>query len=155
MCCVYLFLIISLLFCSTQPLGIHKPVHSWCQSQAQINEEGCMRKGIQCKTYAKSNMRVVNQISTLYLSRSGFTNDHWSCWPTGCRWKLCYCWGDWGEEWWDMSGGSWRRGRVENMNVGVRTLNVSTMTGNGRRLADMMERRKVDIQYCVRKKPGG
>ena len=34
------------------------------------------------------------------------------------------------------------------MEVRVGTLNVGTMTGKGRELADMMERRKVDI-LCV------
>ena len=35
--------------------------------------------------------------------------------------------------------------REKNVVVGVGTLNVGAMTGKGRELADMMDRRKVDI----------
>uniref|UniRef100_A0A8C4R3Y4 Endonuclease/exonuclease/phosphatase domain-containing protein n=1 Tax=Eptatretus burgeri TaxID=7764 RepID=A0A8C4R3Y4_EPTBU len=42
----------------------------------------------------------------------------------------------------------WERGKGRSVQVRVATLNVGTMTGKGRELADMMERRKVDI-LCV------
>ena len=42
----------------------------------------------------------------------------------------------------------WERGKGRSVEVRVGTLNVGTMTGKGRELADMMERRKVDI-LCV------
>ncbi|KAG2465922.1 CFDP2 protein, partial [Polypterus senegalus] len=47
-------------------------------------------------------------------------------------------------------GGRHVRGRrkVKRVELRVGTLNVASMTGNGRELADMMERRKVDI-LCV------
>lgn len=36
------------------------------------------------------------------------------------------------------------------MEMRVATLNVGTMTGKGRELADMMERMKVDKLYCLK-----
>ena len=42
----------------------------------------------------------------------------------------------------------WERGKGRCVEVRVGTLNVGTMTGKGRELADMMERRKVD-KLCV------
>uniref|UniRef100_A0A8C4QLM4 Endonuclease/exonuclease/phosphatase domain-containing protein n=1 Tax=Eptatretus burgeri TaxID=7764 RepID=A0A8C4QLM4_EPTBU len=42
----------------------------------------------------------------------------------------------------------WERGKCRSVQVRVGTLNVGTMTGKGRELADMIERRKVDI-LCV------
>lgn len=43
----------------TQSLGLHKLVHSECQSQARIKQEDYIRKGIQPKTCANSNMRII------------------------------------------------------------------------------------------------
>ncbi|KAI5104378.1 hypothetical protein C0J45_6004 [Silurus meridionalis] len=65
-------------------------------------------------------------------------------WPTGYRWKLGYCW---------LKEKKERRKRLQRrqgkekcrgVEVRVGTLNVGTMTGKGRGVADMMERRKVD-----------
>ena len=53
-----------------------------------------------------------------------------------------------------VSRSSGRGGRGRSVEVRVGTLNVGTMTGKGRELADMMERRKVDI-LCVQERPSG
>ncbi|KAK3508034.1 hypothetical protein QTP70_010642 [Hemibagrus guttatus] len=58
-------------------------------------------------------------------------------------WKLGYCWSKKRRE---ESAQTEREGKSVGLRIG--TLNVGTMTGKGRELADMMERRKVDI-LCV------
>lgn len=66
--------------------------------------------------------------------------DHLQCHcPSGCQWKLCYCWVG-------ALGGSKEEERSESR--GKRTLNVGIMTTKGRKLVDMMERRNVDT-LCV------
>ncbi|KAK3535978.1 hypothetical protein QTP70_023718, partial [Hemibagrus guttatus] len=118
-----------------------------CWSQAQINREGCVRKGIQCKTLPNLTMRIVSTNFIPDRSRPGLTTT--AIGTIGLQ----------------GAGGNWatvgRRSRGERRvhrqrekrkgkSVGLRigTLNVGTMTGKGRELADMMERRKVDI-LCV------
>ncbi|KAF7670200.1 hypothetical protein LDENG_00062390, partial [Lucifuga dentata] len=51
----------------------HKPVFTLCRSQARINAEGCVRKGIRRKTYAKAKMRIIPMTSIPDRSRPGLT----------------------------------------------------------------------------------
>ena len=45
------------------------------------------------------------------------------------------------------------KGKRTHIRVG--TLNIETMTGKVRELADMKERRNVDVQYCAYRKQSG
>ncbi|KAK3574646.1 hypothetical protein QTP86_011559 [Hemibagrus guttatus] len=105
-------------------------------SRARINREGCVRKGIRRKTLPNLTMRIVSTNFIPDRLRPGLTTT-----AIGAV---------------DLQGAGGNR-RVHRQrekrngkSVGLRigTLNVGTMTGKGRELSDMMERRKVDI-LCV------
>ena len=78
----------------------------------------------------------------------GYTNDRLTCRTAWHLWKLCYCWG-WKKKRRRRGGRRVKRqrelwkGRRALIRVG--TLNIETMSGRGRELADMMDRRNVDI----------
>ena len=69
------------------------------------------------------------------------------CGSTGCRWKICDCRTK-EEERRKHVRDKHKRRMGRKMEVKVGTLNVGTMTGKGRELAEMMVKRKVDI-LCV------
>uniref|UniRef100_A0A7N8XCY4 Endonuclease/exonuclease/phosphatase domain-containing protein n=1 Tax=Mastacembelus armatus TaxID=205130 RepID=A0A7N8XCY4_9TELE len=118
-----------------------------CWSQVWVNAEGCVRKGIRCKIYAKSNMRITNMTSITDRSRTGLPTT-----ATGAV-DLQGASGNWTTIGRRRRGGRRvhrQREKRKGRNVGLRvgTLNVGTLSGKTRELADMMERRKVDI-LCV------
>ncbi|KAK2899776.1 hypothetical protein Q8A73_012905 [Channa argus] len=120
-----------------------------CQSQVWINAEGCGRKGIRCKTHAKSNMRIVTKTSIPDRSGPGLTTTATGAVDlqgTGGNWTTV------GRRRRRRGGRCVRRQRekrkAKNVGLTVGTLNVGTMTGKARELIDMMQRRKVDI-LCV------
>ena len=135
---------------TTQPLRLFKSEQPWCRSQARINGEGCDRKGIRRKTQPNIfSMRVVKSNFIPDRSRPGKTTTVTSDWAprvTGGH-----------ATWMQRRGGKQRRRRKERneerkkakkIKLRVATLNVGTMTGKGREVADLMERRGVDI-LCV------
>ena len=72
----------------------------------------------------------------------------WNCCSTGCRWKIFATVGQRRKRGWKHVRDKNKRRMGRRMEVKVGTLNVGTMTGKGRELADMMVKRKVDI-LCV------
>ncbi|KAK3522070.1 hypothetical protein QTP70_022609, partial [Hemibagrus guttatus] len=127
--------------------GGHSPVTSVFRSQARINREGCVRKGIRRKTLPNLTMRIVSTNFIPDRSRPGLTTT-----AIGAV-DLQGAGGNWATVGRRSRGGRRvhrQREKRKGKSVGLRigTLNVGTMTGKGRELADMMERRKVDI-LCV------
>ncbi|KAK3555065.1 hypothetical protein QTP86_007988 [Hemibagrus guttatus] len=118
------------------------------QSQARINREDCVRKGIRHETLPNLSMRIVSTLNfILDRSRPGLTT------TTIGAVDLQGAGGNWATVGGRSRGGRRvhrQREKRKGKSVGLRigTLNVGTMTGKGRELADMMERRKVDI-LCV------
>ncbi|KAK3506921.1 hypothetical protein QTP70_031225 [Hemibagrus guttatus] len=127
--------------------GGHSPVAS-VPVQARINREGCVRKGIRRKTLPNLTMRIVSTLNFIPdRSRPGLTTT-----AIGTV-DLQGAGGNWATVGGRSRGGRRvhrQREKRKGKSVGLRigTLNVGTMTGKGRELADMMERRKVDI-LCV------
>ncbi|KAK3553438.1 hypothetical protein QTP70_003587 [Hemibagrus guttatus] len=119
-----------------------------CRSQAWINREGCVRKGIRRKTLPNLTMRIVGTLNFIPdRSRTRLTTT-----AIGAV-DLQGAGGNWATVGRRSRGGRRvhrQREKRKGKSVGLRigTLNVGTMTGKGRELADMMERRKVDI-LCV------
>ncbi|MCI4382162.1 hypothetical protein PGIGA_G00260620 [Pangasianodon gigas] len=118
------------------------------KSGARINREGCVRKGIRRKTLPNLIMRIVSTLNFIPdRSRPGLTT---TAIGTGDLQGASGNWATVGRR--SRGGRRVRRQREKRKgkSVGLRigTLNVGTMTGKGRELADMMERRKVDI-LCV------
>ncbi|KAK3517581.1 hypothetical protein QTP70_012568 [Hemibagrus guttatus] len=116
-------------------------------TEARINREGCVRKGIRRKTLPNLTMRIVSTNFIPDRSRPGLTTTAIGAVDlqgTGGNWATV------GRR--SRGGRRVRRQREKRKgkSVGLRigTLNVGTMTGKGRELADVMERRKVDI-LCV------
>ncbi|KAK3522608.1 hypothetical protein QTP86_027158 [Hemibagrus guttatus] len=111
------------------------------------DREGCVRKGIRRKTLPNLTMRIVSTNFILDRSRPGLTTT-----AIGAV-DLQGGGGNWATVGGRSRGGRRvrrQREKRKGKSVGLRigTLNVGTMTGKGRELADMMERRKVDI-LCV------
>ncbi|KAK3506607.1 hypothetical protein QTP70_011017 [Hemibagrus guttatus] len=114
---------------------------------ARINREGCVRKGIRRKTLPNLTMRIVSTNFIPDRSRPGLTTT-----AIGAV-DLQGAGGNWATVGRRSRGGRRvrrQREKRKGKSVGLRigTLNVGTMTGKGRELADVMERRKVDI-LCV------
>lgn len=58
------------------------------------NADGCGRKGVRCKPYAKLQIRLWITRMTPHngLVKVWDNNDHYlCCWPSGCWWKLDNC----------------------------------------------------------------
>ncbi|KAK3518321.1 hypothetical protein QTP86_003652 [Hemibagrus guttatus] len=132
-------LIIMLLLLLIPILGVN--------AVARINREGCVRKGIRRKTLPNLTMRIVSTNFIPDRSRPGLTTT-----AIGAV-DLQGAGGNWATVGRRSRGGRRvrrQREKRKGKSVGLRigTLNVGTMTGKGRELADMMERRKVDI-LCV------
>ena len=128
-----------------------KSVQSGSRSQARIYGEACGRKGIRRKNLPIMEMREKLTIIP-DRSRPGLTTavtsdckpratgGHHTIWVRGTR----------------RGGRQWRRKKERNeetwkakrIEMKVRTLNVGTMTGKGREVAYLMERRSLDV-LCV------
>ncbi|KAK3549338.1 hypothetical protein QTP70_034563, partial [Hemibagrus guttatus] len=117
--------------------GCHSPVTS--APVPSPDREGCVRKGIRRKTLPNLTMRIISTNFIPDQLRPGLTTT-----VIGAV-DLQGAGGNWA-----TVGRRSRGGRRKGKSVGLRigTLNVGTKTGNGRELADMMERRKVDV-LCV------
>ena len=70
--------------------------------------------------------------------------------PTGCRWKICYCWCKEEEENTrkERSPRTTLKQKVKNTDIKIATLNVGSMTRKGYEMVEMMESWKLDV-LCV------
>ena len=119
-------------------------------AQARINEKGCDRKGIWRKTYPNVfNARRIRLYTGSVEARDN--NDRYQ--RLGIHWAYIlgiYIGHTLGIYWayTTVTNVNKERKKAKKIKQSISTLNVGTMTGKERKVADLMERREVDI-LCV------
>ncbi|XP_063875042.1 uncharacterized protein LOC135108197 [Scylla paramamosain] len=127
------------------PLGAQTSA-TQCRSQARINGEGCVKKGIRRKNLPiQTIMRIINDSTIPNRSRPGLPTTVYGAVPqqgAGGQYVTV------GRKRRRREGGRVRkkqeRRKDRKVKIKVWSLNVGTMTGKGREMADMMEK-KIDV----------